>query len=314
MNNGYVQRGVALVTALLVVALATVAAVAMASRQQLDVRRTANLLQGDQAYVYAQAVEDWARVVLKRDAEDNQIDKLDDDWAQRLSPIVVPGGQVDGFIIDLQGRFNLNNLAKPDTTPENLTDNPDFLYFQNLLRALELDDQLALAVLDWVDTDFDPRYPDGAEDDFYLSTDVPYRASNRQFQSISELRLVKGIDAAIWNKLAPYVCALPTTAALLNINTAAAPLLQALSEELTRADAEQLVEERGTEGYESVQEFLQSEVLFGRQIAEGNLAAASQYFLARSEISVGSARAQVFSVLQRANNGVLTVARTQGAW
>ncbi len=114
MNNAYAQRGVALVTALLVVALATVAAVAMASRQQLDVRRTANLLQGDQAYVYAQAVEDWARVVLKRDAEDNQIDKLDDDWAQRLSPIVVPGGQVDGFIIDLQGRFNLNNLVKPD--------------------------------------------------------------------------------------------------------------------------------------------------------------------------------------------------------
>ena len=67
MNNAHAQRGVALVTALLVVALATVAAVAMASRQQLDVRRTANLLQGDQAYVYAQAVEDWARVVLKRD-------------------------------------------------------------------------------------------------------------------------------------------------------------------------------------------------------------------------------------------------------
>ena len=316
VNNAHAQRGVALVTALLVVALATVAAVAMASRQQLDVRRTANLLQGDQAYVYAQAVEDWARVVLKRD-ENKQLDTLDDDWAQRLSPIVVPGGQVDGFIIDLQGRFNLNNLAKPDTTPENLNDNPDFLYFQNLLRALELDDQLALAVLDWVDADFDPRYPDGAEDDFYLSTDVPYRAANRQFQSISELRLVKGFDAAIWNKLAPYVCALPTTAVPLNINTAAAPLLQALSEELTQADAEQLVEERGTEGYKSVKEFLQSDVLagpVGEQIVEGNLAVASQFFLARSEISVGTARARVFSVLQRADNGALTLARTQGTW
>ena len=134
MNNAHAQRGVALVTALLVVALATVAAVAMASRQQLDVRRTANLLQGDQAYVYAQAVEDWARVVLKRDAKDNQIDKLDDDWAQRLSPIVVPGGQVDGFIIDLQGRFNLNNLVKPDGQ----LSEPDLKYFQNLRSGLVL--------------------------------------------------------------------------------------------------------------------------------------------------------------------------------
>ena len=314
MKLARAQRGVALITALLVVALATVAAVAMASRQQLDVRRTANLLQGDQAYAYAQAVEDWARVVLKRDAEDNQIDKLDDTWAQRLSPIAVPGGQVNGYIIDLQGRFNLNNLAKPDPTPENLNDNPDFLYFQNLLRALELDDQLVLAVLDWVDADFETHFPDGAEDDFYLSAEVPYRAANRPLQSISELRLVKGFDAAVWNKLAPYVCALPPGTAL-NINTAAAPLLQALLEDLTPTDAEQLVEARGEEGYESVQVFLQkNEVFAGREVEEAGLAVASQYFLARSEISVGSARAQMFSVLHRTNNGVLTLARTQGTW
>ena len=314
MKLARAQRGVALITALLVVALATVAAVAMASRQQLDVRRTANLLQGDQAYAYAQAVEDWARVVLRRDAEDNNIDKLDDNWAQRLSPIAVPGGQVDGYIIDLQGRFNLNNLAKPDPTPENLNDNPDFVYFQNLLTALELNDQLALAVLDWVDADFETRFPDGAEDDVYLSAEVPYRAANRPFQSISELRLVKGFDATVWNKLAPYVSALPPGTAL-NINTAAAPLLQALLEDLTPTDAEQLVEARGEEGYESVQVFLQkNEVFAGREVEEAGLAVASQYYLARSEISVGSARAQVFSVLHRTNNGVLTLARTQGTW
>ncbi|MBI5041754.1 MAG: type II secretion system minor pseudopilin GspK [Gammaproteobacteria bacterium] len=315
MSAARAQRGVALVTALLVVALATVAAVAMASRQQLDVRRTANLLQGDQAYVYAQAIEDWARVVLKRDAADNQIDKLDDDWAQRLSPITVPGGQVDGFIIDLQGRFNLNNLVNSDGQKSE----SDFNYFQNLLRTLELNDQLAAAVVDWIDADFDTRFEDGegAEDDFYLSVEVPYRAANRQFQSISELRLVKGFDAAVWNKLAPYVCALPGARTALNVNTAAAPLLQALSESLTQRDAEQLVEERGTEGFESVDAFVQSEVFAGRPLTEeqkGNLAVASQFFLARSEVSVGSARARVFSVLQRGSNGALTLARTQGTW
>ena len=51
MRTAERQRGVALITALLVVALATVAAVAMATRQQLDIRRTGNLLHGEQAYL-----------------------------------------------------------------------------------------------------------------------------------------------------------------------------------------------------------------------------------------------------------------------
>ena len=55
------QQGVALVTALLVVALATVAAVAMATRLHVDVRRTANLVHGEQSYAYALAAESWAQ-------------------------------------------------------------------------------------------------------------------------------------------------------------------------------------------------------------------------------------------------------------
>ena len=64
------QRGVALVTALLVVSIVTVAAVAMATSQQIDVRRTANLLHGEKAYAYAVSAESWARIVLRRDARD----------------------------------------------------------------------------------------------------------------------------------------------------------------------------------------------------------------------------------------------------
>ena len=80
------QRGVALITALLIVALATIAAVAMASRQQLDVRRTANILDGDQAFFYALGVESWARRILVRDQRDGQIDHPGEDWAQLSTP------------------------------------------------------------------------------------------------------------------------------------------------------------------------------------------------------------------------------------
>lgn len=305
------QRGVALITALLVVALATITAVAMASRQQLDVRRTGNLLQGDQAYAYALAVESWARVVLLRDAKDNLTDSLGDDWAQQLPPLAVPGGQVGGFVLDLQGRFNLYNLVKLQVTPEN---DPDVLYFQNLLRVLGLDDQLVWAIMDWVDADFETRFPGGAEDDVYQSSQLPYRAANRPFQSVSELRLVTGIDAATWNALAPYVCALPSRTSL-NVNTAAAPLIQALSEEFSQQDAGQLIEGRGENGYESVDKFVAQEAMAGRKlIYEASLlSVTSAYYLARADIVVGGAHAQLYSVLHR-DKAIETLARSQGTW
>lgn len=303
------QRGVALITALLVVALATAAAVAMAARQQLDVRRTANLLDGDQAYAYAMAVEGWGGKILLRDADDNEVDKLDDAWAQRLPPIPVPGGQIDGFILDLHARFNLNNLLTAEGQPSE----PDIAYFRRLLRALGLNENLVLATLDWIDSDFDTRFPDGAEDDFYLSTEHPHRTANRPMQSISELRLVRGMDAESWNLLAPHVCALPARTTL-NINTAAAPLLQALVEEFAAQDGERLVEARPESGYDSVEAFLQQEAFAGREIDSTGLSVTSQFFLVRSEILVGTARARLFSVIERQANGVRTLARTQGTW
>lgn len=303
------QTGVALITALLVVALATVAAAAMASRLQLDVRRTANLFDGDQAYVYALGVESWARVALARDNKD--VDRLDEDWAKRLSPIAVPGGQVDGYVTDLQGRFNLNNLV----TDDGRLSEADERYFRRLLRLLQLNEELSTAIADWIDPDFETRFPDGAEDDYYLSTQTPYRAANRRLQSISELRLVKGIDATAWNKLAPYVCALPGRSPL-NINTASAPVLAALVEEFSLREGEQMVAARGEGGYDSVNAFLDQDLFAGRDMEAvvSTLGVSSSYFLLRGEVIVGTARARLFSVLERGDSGVRTLARTQGTW
>lgn len=303
------QAGVALIMAIMVVALATIAAAAMASRQQLDVRRTANLLDSDQAYAYALAVEGWARMILARDARDNQTDHLDEVWAQRLPPIGVSGGQIDGYVADLQGRFNLNNLVGADGQ----VSTADFAYFQRLLQALGIDDQLALAILDWLDADFDTRFPAGAEDDFYLSTPTPYRAANRPLQSVSELRLIRGVDAETWQRLAPFVTALPGRTAI-NINTAAAPLLQAIAEGLATQDGEQLVEKRPADGYASVDLLLQDEIFAGKELDDGGLTVVSQFFLVRSDVRVGTARAQVYSIVQRNADQLVTLVRTQGTW
>ena len=61
------QRGVALVTALLIVSLASIIAVSMAQRMQLDIRRTGNLLAVERGYQYARGLELWAIEALRLD-------------------------------------------------------------------------------------------------------------------------------------------------------------------------------------------------------------------------------------------------------
>jgi general secretion pathway protein K len=190
------QRGVALVTALLVVAIATTAAITMASRQQLDIRRTGSLLHGEQAWAYVVGAENWAIVVLRRDREDSQIDTLGEDWSTQPPVSFVEGGSIIGRLIDLQSRFNVNNLVSGGgASAENID------YYKRLLRLLDLDEALADALVDWIDDDIDVRFPDGAEDESYLLLETPYRAANRPLADISELRLVKGYTAEVVAKL-----------------------------------------------------------------------------------------------------------------
>jgi general secretion pathway protein K len=300
------QRGIALITVMLIVALATIAALAMASRQQLDVRRIASLLHGDQAYAYALGVENWGSAILQRDQDDGDTDNLGEDWAQRIPPLPVPGGQIRGHIEDLQGRFNLNNLVKKGAVSP-----PHLEQFRRVLAALELDGALAAAVVDWIDVDIDPQLPDGAEDSVYLSQDPPYRAANRPFTSISELRLVQGFDAKAVNRLLPYISVLPGSTPI-NVNTASTAVLRSLAEDLSDGDAQRLVEDRGEDGYESVADFLKHDSLAGLQIEPGELSVSSEYFLIHADVELGQARTRLYSLVKRpADQPPVTLVRTQ---
>jgi general secretion pathway protein K len=290
---GWRQRGVALITALLVVSLVTVVAVAMATRQHIDVRLTANLLHGEQAYAYALAAEAWARVILRRDERQSNYDSLNEDWATALPPIAVEGGQVSGGIEDLQGRFNINNLIGQDGK----VSEADLAYFQQLLQILNLEPTLASALLDWLDADIDVRFPDGAEDENYLLGPVPYRTANRPMVSTSELRLVKGFDQNAVQLLEPYVTALPQRTHI-NVNTALPVVLLALNKDLAQSDVDALIAGRGDSGYPTVQAFLANEVLAGRKVAE-QVDVKSNYFLVHTDVIVGQGQAHLVSVLLR---------------
>lgn len=223
MNTLKRNKGVALITALLVVSLASTTAVSLSTHQQLDIRRTSNLINGDQAWMYAQGAEAWSKAILARDLEENDTDSLQDSWAQRFPPIELPGGMMIGHIEDMQGRINLNNLVDGEKV------NPvTVAQLERLLELLELDKALVPAIVDWLDKDIEATPPDGAEDNYYIGLEHAYMTANQKMANISELRLVKGFDQKTYLRVAPFVSALPTTTPI-NVNTAPAAVLASLS-------------------------------------------------------------------------------------
>ena len=104
------NRGVALITAMLITALASLVAANLAWDNALDVRRTMVLLNNDQAVQVALGAESWVVGILHQDLQESDIDHLGEIWAIQLPGFPIEGGDVTGTIIDLQGRFNVNNL------------------------------------------------------------------------------------------------------------------------------------------------------------------------------------------------------------
>lgn len=299
------QRGVALLTALAVVALATVAATYMMSAQQLQIRRTGNQLIQEQAWQYALGAEAWSKTILAQDAADNDIDALDENWAIELPPLPIDGGSLSGRLTDLQGRFNLNNLVNS----EGKLDAESLGQFQKLLDGQNLPPELSQAIADWQDRDIEAQGGSGAEDDFYSGLESPYRTPNQKISSTSELRLIRGIDDEQLALLKPLVTALPEQTSI-NVNTAPAELFESLG--ISKEDAQKLAEQLKEEPVESVDEFKKIPEVSKHEIETARLGVESQYFLLEVTVEIGQIRSRLSSVIFRDKNGISrTIQRSQ---
>ncbi|MEO9330777.1 type II secretion system minor pseudopilin GspK [Ectopseudomonas guguanensis] len=300
------QSGVALITVLLVVAVVTVVCAGLIARQQLSIRSSANQLHVNQAWHYALGGETLAKAVLERDVRRGDprqpVDHLLEPWARPLTFPLDEGGELRVRIVDPSARFNLNSLVRQGR-PNELA----VLRLRRLLLRLGIDKPYAERLLDWLDTDSEPQGGNGAEDGQYLLATPPYRAANREVTDVSELRLLLEMDEADYRRLLPFVSALPGEA-LLNVNTASAMVLSSLSDGLTPDTATALIAARGAEGYPSPAAFAAQPALagMGEQVVQG-LAVGSQYFEVFSEVSLGERRVVLRSLLQRSNDGQVSV-------
>lgn len=289
------QRGVALITAVLVVAIAAIIATSMMSRQNFDTQRTANIIHHDQAMAYALGAEHWAGVELSKDARTNNYDHLKEGWAYALPPLPIDGGYIQGRLQDLQGRFNINSVLDPLQAER----------FIRLCQAIDIDPDFIPALQDWIDPDTEVR-DNGAEDESYTVMYPPYRTANRPLTDTSELLLIKGVSVQDYNVLTFYVSALPEFSAI-NVNTASPQLLQSLTRDVTLPDVEGIIALRTDRPYQDIDNFVEDEAFAGKEISEEYLTARSQYFLLTADVMLGDAPLTLQSVLYRTTTGTITV-------
>lgn len=289
------QTGIALITVLLVLALATVTVVSLSSERQLDIRRSENLLRNDQAWEYAHSLEQWAMQRLQNQAFDSK----------REISITEDGGAVlHAELDDLQGKLNLNNLiVEGHDSPE------DVKRLQRLLKQLKLPVELADAILDWLDADSEIRYPFGAEDEVYSRKNPPYRSSNRGFVDVSELMLVQGISRPVFESLRPYVYAAEGYAPI-NVNTATPDILRCLADDISKDRAESIYRAAG-KPFQKLDEFLQDEAVNDSGIGKYGLTVSSQNYQLAGTVEQGRLKLGFVTQLSKPKDGMATVVRRQ---
>ncbi|HEX4045002.1 MAG TPA: type II secretion system minor pseudopilin GspK [Gammaproteobacteria bacterium] len=284
------QRGIVLVVALFIVALVATMAYVMLAQLERDTRRTTLLLRNTQAELYAQGSIAWAMDQLRQNLEKQQPNQIVDKIPLQLPVVEIAGYRISSKIEDMQGRFNLNNLTQTDEQTQ----------FKRLLQQLAPDlteekvSAIVAAIVDWITSGTE----NSAESHYYLTLPQPYRAAHRPMVSMTELRLVKGMTADLFNALQPYVVALPK-ATKINVQTAPAAVLMLLSPTLELATTQALLQLRAQQPWISAQTFLNVDLVKNHSISADKITFVSDYFLIETVVSIEKQQRVLYTLLER---------------
>lgn len=256
------QSGTVLISTLIFMALAAILATTLTLKLHSAIQRNNTLHDTEQKYLAAQFVTHWASHQLKlRKGHEvpptlnlNAVSFTDNDQIT-----------VTGQLLDLQSRFNLNNLYLPQYLPQ----------FTRLIHVVSPNISIAEAqaitqqIFIWLHH----------ENSQPANSDANTPTERRWFVSPSELRLFSQINPVFYQALAPFICALPEITPI-NINTASLPLIQSLADNLTQSQAQSIISLRDKGQTFTSQEKLLLELPDLRQIKfDVPISFDSQYFL-----------------------------------
>jgi len=334
-----------MLVAILLVALGTIVAAAVAYESAMATRRGTATFAFDEALLVGQGAEALAAYGLKTVMQNSKagtsgtVDVYPaQPWAQPVGPLeVVPGVTLEASLEDMQGRFNLNwlvdsgssafggtsgtgtqpgtanttGMGNGNTAVPGLTGGPDqgaVKAFNKLLELVGMDPKWTDMIIDWIDSDNMPQ-PQGAEDSAYLSQNPPYLAANRYLTSTSELLALPGFGHDNFAKLAPYITALPPSTPL-NICTAPAQVLDAFTTQSTFTGDGGTGLTKNREGapgcFPDMNTYKAGFVGNDLQLAGAQrFGTTSQYFRLSSLVTIGSAEFNLYSLLYMESPGYL---------
>ena len=299
------QRGVAVITALLLTTLAITIVASLFWQQQVQVRSIENQrVQLQQQWILRGAL-DWSGLILREDAKHSSVDNLDEPWAVSLAETrldqYIENGRADadnvdatlsGGISDAQARYNLTNLC-----PNGIIDPVEVAVFSRLLDRAKLDPALAQATAVVMAQTLSKPETNVATGDRQL---VPQPV---QLAQLDDLLAVPGFSPEILDSLKDFVIFLPR-ATPVNVNTAPAEVLAARIGTLSPAEAVTLVNSRNTASFRDLADFTNR--LPGKPLSAtpGKVSVATNYFLVNGKVRMTRAELDMQALIER--NGSTT--------
>ncbi len=269
VQTGPGQKGIALILAVFSVFLLTVAVFQTRAGVNLAEEIALSNAQEMQALYMARSGLAMVREALAED--DPQVDSYQDDWAAANAMGAVPIAEVGwaiGKVSDEEGKFNVLDLVNEDGESDDHTDFTAQRLVDLLLDLKVPDsraDEIVDSLIDWMDFD-GVVTGSGGEDLYYASMDNPYSCPNDLPTGIDDLSLVKGIGPVLLylgeGEIPPLIDFVTVYGdkkpgdifRRINLNTASVGMILTLSHEMDRQLAEEIVESRDAEPFNSAAE------------------------------------------------------------
>jgi general secretion pathway protein K len=336
------QRGVAVITALLLTTLAVTIVASLFWQQQVQVRSIENQRTQLQKQWILRGALDWAKLILRSDF--NNVDYAGDPWAipladVRLDEFVENGRQdaeassavLSGYIVDAQARFNVNTLIRDDGTvnPKTLAAFTRLLTNLRVAQAASLADATASYLLaarlpgalqpgagspagggstaiipgaTTASTPVTPTPPAATASSSGASPAGPRMMALTQFD---DLLAVTGFSSDILAKLKDFVTVLPENDTKVNVNTAPAEVLSAVVPSLALSDATTLVASRDRAYFKDTADFtnrLPATVQTAVASGLGALDVKTEHFLVNGKVKLNNAVLEIQSLVWRREN------------
>lgn len=263
------QRGAAILLAMITLFVCAGLAASMIGQLGRSLDSASGQQDLAQARILARAAVDWARNILADDRIRTAVDHPGQPWAIRIPPTPVDNGEVSGEIQCWSGRFNLNNLApggEPDAAAMNA--------FVRLLQAIDVPPANARRLADAL-------------------------IARGPLVDASELAGLPGVDETVLDSLRQLVVALPAPSRI-NLNTAPAEVLMAITQGLDRVTARALVAERERIWYRNLADYTSRLPPNASIATPGSVDIRSRHFLVTGRAGYGVATVRLEVLLDRA--------------